>query len=377
MRSATACDVEAVLDLLTDYGQPRSDFEPWYYCDPTYRPWQSFVLEHHGQLLCHARLFVRTMRLNGAMLSIAGVGNVITAIGARGHGHAHRVLAAALQAAENTGYAYSFLWTHLPALYAAHGFSTVEETRYRVRLDASGHEAGIRPAETGDVPGLLAADRRCNARRTGPIRMDQSLWCATHYGNRARTLVSQQTPGRADNLSYLRYRMQGTGIEVLDLGVEPQNLDIARGLLGAAAAVHTDISLDLTLPASLARVLDPWQPQTYRVAELMGKPLSLNTLAAVLSWLLPPRLRATGRDRARLRIGTPATDALLHITGDGVTLSRDPTPPAHGISTAALTRFLLHGADTPALVAEGHSDHGLLAALFPVQDFVIWPGGRF
>src|SRR4051812_37611086 len=129
VRRATAADVDAILDLLTEYDVPREYFVPWYRADPTYRPEQSWLVEQAGRLVAHLRVYDRRVRAGGVVLRIAGVGNVITAPAYRGQGLAGRLLDAMLAAAHTEGYAYSLLWTHLPSLYARHGWAPLAEWR--------------------------------------------------------------------------------------------------------------------------------------------------------------------------------------------------------------------------------------------------------
>src|SRR5437588_7779124 len=113
-------DVEPILNLLTEYGLPRSYFEPFYLNDSSYRPEQSWVVEQGGRLLSHLRIYDRWIRVGRAKLHIAGVGNVITAQDARGHGYSGQIMQAMLPVLQQEGYAYSLLWLHLPYLYVCY-----------------------------------------------------------------------------------------------------------------------------------------------------------------------------------------------------------------------------------------------------------------
>src|SRR3954447_26068946 len=138
VRRARAGDVEPILDLLTHYDQPRSDFEPWYYEDPAYRPEDSWVVEDRGQLLAHLRLYRRRLRLGPtATLDVAGIGNVITAREARHHGHAAQLLNQVLKELEAQDEPCSLLWTHLPGLYAHHGYGPIPEEATSGTMPAS------------------------------------------------------------------------------------------------------------------------------------------------------------------------------------------------------------------------------------------------
>src|SRR5438046_5891027 len=100
IRRGTAEDIEPILNLLTEYGLPRSYFEPFYLNDSSYRPEQSWVVEQYGQLVSHLRIYDRWIRINRAGLHIAGVGNVITTPEARGHGYAGKIIRAMLPVLE-------------------------------------------------------------------------------------------------------------------------------------------------------------------------------------------------------------------------------------------------------------------------------------
>src|SRR5437763_7285590 len=106
IRRATSEDIEPILDLLTEYGFPRSYFEPFYLNDSSYRPEQSWVVEQGGRLLSHLRIYDRWIRVGRAKLHIAGVGNVITARDARGLGYSGQIMRAMLPVLRQKGYAY-------------------------------------------------------------------------------------------------------------------------------------------------------------------------------------------------------------------------------------------------------------------------------
>src|SRR5438270_4284065 len=137
IRRGTPEDIEPILDLLTDYGLPRSYFEPFYLNDTSYRPEQSWVVEQQGRLVSHLRIYDRWMYIGPARVHIAGIGNVITATDARGSGHAGRLIRAILPVLQQEGYAYSLLWTHLLEMYSRFGWVAIEQELVRALLPTS------------------------------------------------------------------------------------------------------------------------------------------------------------------------------------------------------------------------------------------------
>src|SRR6266704_2778572 len=156
IRRGTPEDIEPILDLLTEYGLPRSYFEPFFLNDTSYRPEQSWVVEQNGRLLSHLRIYDRWIRVGRAKLHIAGVGNVITARDARGHGYSGQLIRAMLPVLYQEGYAYSLLWTHLPGLYSRYGWVPIEQELVRAVLPPSvSASVRIAPFQHDDLPAIM------------------------------------------------------------------------------------------------------------------------------------------------------------------------------------------------------------------------------
>src|SRR5215211_3314711 len=146
VRRARPGEVDRILDLLAFYDPPRSYFEPFYLKDATYRPEHSWVAEQEGRLLAHLRVFDREIRVGGARLRVAAVGNVITAPDQRGQGHAGRLLGAMLEEIPHEGFAYSLLRAYQPTLYERHGWAPIGEEVARAELPSFGPGSlSIRP----------------------------------------------------------------------------------------------------------------------------------------------------------------------------------------------------------------------------------------
>lgn len=118
---AAVGDIEAILDLLTHYDMPRAAFEPYYRKDSSYRPEHSWIARDNAEILAHLRIYPRRMRLDGGVVRMAGIGNVVIARHARGRGLARVLLERVVEHLDNADYALSLLWTHVPGVYATHG----------------------------------------------------------------------------------------------------------------------------------------------------------------------------------------------------------------------------------------------------------------
>ena len=375
IRPARPDDVDGVLDLLTHYDQPRAAFEPWYEHDPTYRPEQSWLAETNGRLVAHLRIYPRQLRLGtGATMTVAGIGNVITAKDARRQGHADRLLGAALSAAADAGYAYSLLWTHLPQLYSRHGYGEAPEEILEAVTGPPSADACVRPANDADLPLVAELENRFDADRSGPAVRDLAFWRGSRHWLGDDVLVSDRS-GRV--AGYIRRRVERDHVTVLELGAATDDLHLGRVLLAVAAQPRQG-RLRASLPPSLRGTLDPWQPAVQDSPGLMGRPLSMPALASALSSNWSSRLGAVRHPRdVVVPIALPGRLASLRISTEGVR-AMPGLAAAPPLDPGALTALVLRGCDARTILLLGdRADIDDLSAIAPAQDFVLWPTDDF
>src|SRR5437764_11222906 len=296
VRQARPEDVEAILNLLTEYGLPRSYFEPFYLSDTSYRPEHSWVVEQYGQLLSHLRIYDRWIRVGSVEMRIAGVGNVITAQDARGHGYSGQIMRAMLPVLQLEGYAYSLLWTHIPQLYARYGWAPIEQDLVRAVLPVDvENSARIAPLQAGDLPAAMRLYEAANAERTGTAVRTPEYW-------REQSTWLQETPEHFlvahDNMTdaiigYVRGRVMEQAVEILELAVEGGSFDIGRELL-AAISMQRGGQLQGQFPRSLRAVFLPGEANTLPESGLMGRAINLAELLRVLEPLWRERLQPAG-----------------------------------------------------------------------------------
>ena len=145
--------------------------------DTSYRPEHSWVVEQQGRLLSHIRIYDRWIRVGQAKLHIAGIGNVITARDARGHGYVGRIMATILPVLQQEGYALSLLWTHLTGLYGRSGWVPIEQEVVRAVLHPTlSGSVRIGPAQQQELPALMHLYDVANAQRTGTTGRSPEYW---------------------------------------------------------------------------------------------------------------------------------------------------------------------------------------------------------
>ncbi|TMD47830.1 MAG: GNAT family N-acetyltransferase [Chloroflexi bacterium] len=363
IRQGTPEDVEPILNLLTEYELPRSYFEPFYLNDSSYRPEQSWVVEQHGRLLSHLRIYDRWIRVGQAKMHIAGIGNVITAQDARGQGYSGQIMRAMLPVLQLEGYAYSLLWTHIPQLYARYGWAPIEQDLVRAVLPVDvENSARIAPLQASDLPAVMRLYEAANAERTGTAIRTPEYW-------REQSTWLQETPEH----------LMEQAVEILELAVEGGSFDIGRELL-AAISMQRGGQLQGQFPPSLRAVFLPGEANTLPESGLMGRAINLAELLRVLEPLWRERLRAASGCEGALILSTSAGRAEVRIQNEEIQVSELPaaqTPEATpSLDEGAFAHLLFHGCDERA----GRIDVvGIpcLRVLFPEQDFVIWSADAF
>ena len=385
IRRGTPEDIEPILDLLTEYGLPRSYFEPFFLNDTSYRPEQSWVVEQNGRLLSHLRIYDRWIRVGRAKLHIAGVGNVITALDARGRGYSGQIIQAMLPALQQEGYSYSLLWTHLPNLYGRYGWVPIEQELVRAVLPPSVLNAvRIAPFEDDDLPAIMGIYETANAERTGTtIRtleywLEQPTWL---HETRDNFLVAHDN-AKDVVVGYVRGRITQNAVEILELGMEGDRFDIGRTLL-AAISMHREEQLQGQFPPSLRGVFLHGEfgiiPEE---AGLMGRVINLAELLQVMEPVWRDRVREAETSEGVLWLATSSGHAVIQVTGRE--LQMDVLRAAEVREAVVLlnedqfAHLLFHGFDERADHIIGEQfDRSFLRALFPEQDFVIWAADAF
>jgi hypothetical protein len=176
---------------------------------------------------------------------------------------------------------------------------------------------------------------------------------------------------------YIRRRVERDHVTVLELGAATDDLHLGRVLLAVAAQPRQG-RLRASLPPSLRRALDPWQPAVRDSPGLMGRPLSMPALASALSSNWSSRLGAARHPRdVVVPIALPGRLASLRISTEGVRAMPGPAaaPP---LDPGALTALVLRGCDARTVLLLGdRADLDDLSAIAPAQDFVLWPTDAF
>lgn len=380
IRRANAEDVEPILDLLTFYEQPRSYFEPFYLGDPSYRPEHSWVADQDGRLVAHLRIFDRSIRVGGAGLRIAGVGNVITDPDHRGHGYAGQLLRAILGALPNEGFTYSLLRAYQLVLYERPGWAPLDQELVRAELPlVDAGSISIAPFTDDDLPEVMHLYEETNVERTGPTIRSPRYWRAQLQWlqeDRDGFLVARSDDGVL--VGYVRSRSGPDATEILELGVKAGSVEVGRALL-SAAAVRGGGWIQGHLPPSLIRMLfRPDEREVAVEAGLMGRVINVVALAATLEPVWLERMRSSGSRGGSFQLSTDAGRAEVRVSASGIEVdTQTDSDAAPLLDERAFAHLLFRGFDGSACDFIGAQNSSLLRVLFPQQDFVIWRADAF
>jgi predicted N-acetyltransferase YhbS len=379
IRQAQAADLDAILDLLTEYDLPRAHFEPFYLQDPTYRPEQSWLAEQDGRLAAHLRVYDRWIRIGGGRLRIAGVGNVITARAYRGRGLAGRLLEATLAGVRAAGFPYSLLWTHLPELYARYGWAPIQQRVIDAALPPPDQTSlRLAPFQPADLAAVMPLYDTTNAARTGPVIRSVEYWRGQlRWLDESRDGFLLARTAAGELVGYVRSRRGALATEILELGLLPAAREAGRALLGAAAA-GTAGRLQAHLPPSLETLVTAEEQRVVGELGLMGRVVDLDSLLPTLEPLWRSRLQQTALAPGDIALATSGGRAEIRASGAGLQVHRTATASGRALTEAELAHLLYHGFDAAAgALFDGRPESPLLRALFPAQDFVIWQADAF
>ena len=125
LRTIATRERDAVLDLLAGWLNDRAFFARYFAHDPSFRDDLCFVAESDGRLISTLQVFRKAVRVDGAVLDVACVGNVYTDPTSRAGGTASALLERALAAMETHGFDASLLFASRLDFYARFGWRSL------------------------------------------------------------------------------------------------------------------------------------------------------------------------------------------------------------------------------------------------------------
>ncbi len=179
-RTITREERDAVLDLLTDWHNDREFFARYFRHEPSFRDDLCFVAVDGGRIVSTLQVFRKALRANdaGAVLQVAGVGNVFTASAYREQRLASTLLKLALAAMREHEFDLSLLFAVRLDFYSRFGWrSHLRRLSFLdpIRVSATGSYriAPFVPADLGRVKAIYDTFNRGLA---GTTVRDDAYW---------------------------------------------------------------------------------------------------------------------------------------------------------------------------------------------------------
>lgn len=136
-RTIASHERDAVLDLLAHWLDDRAFFARYFQHDPSFRDDLCFVAVDRDKIVSTLQVFRKQVRLNDAVVQVAGVGNVFTAAEYRERGLASQLLTRAIAAMDQHEFDLSLLFATRLVFYGHHGWqSHVRHLVFIERADA-------------------------------------------------------------------------------------------------------------------------------------------------------------------------------------------------------------------------------------------------
>jgi len=176
LRTIEPHERDAVLDLLSGW-LSRDFFARYFDHDPTFRDDLCFVATDAGRLVSTLQVFRKTVRVDGAALTVGCVGNVYTDPAYRKAGIAAALLERAITAMQAHGFEVSLLFAELVDFYGRLGWQCVQ--RYLSFIEPA-TAADTLPADSfvpdRDLDGVTAVYAAHSGPIIGATVRDRAYW---------------------------------------------------------------------------------------------------------------------------------------------------------------------------------------------------------
>ena len=177
-RTIASHERDAVLDLLAHWLNDRAFFARYFHHDPTFRDDLCFVAVDRGRIVSTLQVFRKQMRLHGAVVQVAGVGNVFTAAEYRERGLASELLTRAIAAMDEHRFDLSMLFATRLVFYGRHGWQS--HVRHLVFIEpaavAPTGEYDIAPFAQSDLDAVMHIYDTYAAGLSGSTVRDRRYW---------------------------------------------------------------------------------------------------------------------------------------------------------------------------------------------------------
>lgn len=200
LRTIRPAERDAVLDLLALWLGDRAFFARYFEHDPTFREDLCFVVVDGGRVVSTLQIFRKRVRLKGAVVEVAAVGNVFTAPEHRNRGLASRLLERACSAMAAEGFDLSLLFATRLVFYGRFGWQS--HPREFVFIEPGNCELRAmyptRRFEMRDLDEVIALYDAYTAHLSGTTVRDLAYWQGQlHYaGNPGEDFLVAHTGGR-------------------------------------------------------------------------------------------------------------------------------------------------------------------------------------
>jgi GNAT superfamily N-acetyltransferase len=178
LRTIATHERDGVLDLLQNWLGDRDVFARYFHHDPAFSDDLCFVAVDQGRIVSTFQVFRKSLRINGAVVDVGGVGNVFTLPEYRERGIAAELLTRGVRAMEEHEFDLSLLFAVRLAFYGRLGWmSHLRHLTFidSVRVDAEG-SCSLAPFAAADLDAVTQIYERYNNRLSGPTVRNQPYW---------------------------------------------------------------------------------------------------------------------------------------------------------------------------------------------------------
>lgn len=373
-------------------GQDREDLAHRYCAGPNSAQTKTFVAHVGRQMISQLQLIACEVRIGRALLSGAGIANLVTQSQKQGHGHGRNLVDAALAEGLREGRQFSFLFTKAQEIFSDLGYLSVPIKEYEIadlensqgREKETASEIRAFRADT-DLSTVAALHGEYGARFSGILVRSLGWWAGMlkDKSDPREDFVVLETEGLITGMVRAKCLQHGDqkAYEIHDFAAydEAAEQELLHWIVGRAQQVDAELVKGRAPHPDRVSQLAPAGTRVShsKAADMMVKILDFTSLIKALSpefdrlnTLFPPDERA----QVTVQVHGEAITIKVRSNGVHVQEASGSEPATVRMSESDFWPLILEGR-LPKL--GGNNQRPLIEKLFPRRQLSYWPGDEF
>ncbi len=401
IRAAQESELEQVVELNCIAFNPNQHERYWQYLrgDSSYRLSQTRVVVVNNRVVSTLRVWERRIRIGTSLVTMGGIGGVSTHSKYQGVGYASALMRQTIEYFKTEGYDLGVLFTIISEeFYQRFGWTSFPLQGFKVKFNSA--TTAEKPSDwqvrdfnlETDLDAVASIYDAVNAQQSGAISRTRSYW--DMEPSRIRGILPTVVAHQNGNIcGYLNYEMDGTSLDVREVGCLPDNPDVLDALV-----FHLIQKCTADKVKEIEGIFSPQHPFVERLKTICNGTLNpiIDTAMMLYAVRLPVLLRrlvvewesqiaASEESFPQIAVKFPLVNeqrSVLRYDGNNTIQIVDDAPDAVnlGISEESFWQLLFGEIGWEQVNSDGSESpevSAFLGTLFPKRDVIFWYPDRY